>query len=189
MPRSQSESLSQDDVFDILSSARRRFVLYYLRKKGEPVELSELAVELAAWENETPIDELTKQQRKRVYVSLYQTHIQKLADAGIVTYDKDSGMVTLARGARQIGAYLSVGSEESSQTRWQAYYITLAMASGIIYLLVTFDISIFALISELQIGLLIVSSFAAVAAIHYLQKRREETEIPAETLIQNSRRR
>jgi len=185
MSRSPSESLSQDAVFDILSNARRRFVLYYLREREEPVELGELAREIAAWENDTTVEKLTKQQRKRVYVSLYQTHIQKLAEAGIVDYDKDTGMVQLANGASQIGAYLSVEKDQEERTRWQEYYIVLAAVSGVLYALVALDVVIFGLVSELQIGLAIVIAFGSLAALHYVSSRRSETEIPAEALIRN----
>lgn len=185
MARSTSESISQDTAFDILSNARRRYVLYYLRESDGPVELGELARELAAWENETTVEELTKQQRKRVYVSLYQTHIQKLAEAGIVEYDPDSGMVALANGARQIGTYLSVGEDEERRTRWQELYILLAALGGVLYALAAFDVSVFGLVSELQVGLAIVLAFGGLAAVHYVSTRRKEAEIPTEALIQN----
>ena len=92
MSSSNTEQLSRDEVYDILSNARRRFVIYFLRDRREPVELSELSDRVAAWENDVPVEELTDQQVKRVYVSLYQTHIPKLEDTGIVEYDSDSGV-------------------------------------------------------------------------------------------------
>lgn len=185
MAQSRSDSLSQDAVFDILSNARRRYVLYYLREAGEPVELRELARELAKWENKATEEELTKQQRKRVYVSLYQTHIQKLADAGIVEYDQDSGMVSLANAASQINPYLSPDGNDEGQTQWQALYLVLALVSGAVYLLVAFDVSVFSLVSEFMVGVVIVLAFAFVATIHYLVTRRREPDIPSEALIQD----
>lgn len=179
--------MSQDAAFDILSNARRRFVLYYLRETGEPVELGELAGELAAWENETTPAELTKQQRKRVYVSLYQTHIQKLADADVVEYDQDTGMVRLADGSGQIGEYLSVGTEEDGRTRWQEAYVALAAVGAVLYALVALEVSVFAILSELQVGLLIVGALAFLASTHYVQARRQSTEIPADALIREDR--
>lgn len=183
MSRSPTESLSQDEVFDILSNARRRYVLYYLREEKEPVSLDELARELAAWENDTTVEELTKQQRKRVYVSLYQTHIQKLAEAGIVDYDHDSGMIQLADRAAQIGAYLSTDGDESEgdRMRWQETYLLLAGISAVLYGLVAFDV--LTVLSEAQIGVAIVVAFGALASIHYLYTRREEPEMPADALI------
>lgn len=179
--------MSQDDAFDILSNGRRRFVLYYLREADEPVELGELAGELAAWENETTPSELTKQQRKRVYVSLYQTHIQKLADAGVIEYDQDTGMVRLADGSAQIGEYLSVGTEEDGRTRWQEAYIALAVVGAALYALVALEVSVFAVFSELQIGLVIVGALALLASAHYVQARRQSAEIPADALVRDDR--
>lgn len=185
MSRTSTQSLSQDDVFDILSNARRRYVLYYLREAGKPVEMGELAQELAAWENDTTVEDLTKQQRKRVYVSLYQTHIQKLSEAGIVDYDHDTGMVSLANGASEIGSYLSIDEDTGERTRWQEAYIGLAILSGFMYVLVALDVSVFGLISELQIGIAIVLAFAALATAHYFFTWRADSEIPAEALIRN----
>lgn len=105
MPTDDQE-LSQDVIFDVLSSSRRRYVLYYLSQRDEPVELPSLAEEVAAWETETSVDELSSQERKRVYVSLYQTHIPKLEEVGLVDYDQDSGEVSLTERSGQIQSFL-----------------------------------------------------------------------------------
>jgi len=181
------QPLSKDEVFDILSNSRRRYVLYYLRETGEPVELSELAEEIAAWENNTPRAELTKQERKRVYVSLYQTHIQKLSEVGIVNYDSDTGIVSLGDEADQIGTYLPTEDDEDEQHRWQTVYLVLAAASAITYSLVTLDVSVFGLLSELVVGSAIVVSFAVLVATHYFYTRQKTSGISAEGLIQNER--
>jgi len=51
--------LTQDVLFDILSSTRRRYVLHVLKTEGE-MELTELAEYVAARENDTGIEDLTK---------------------------------------------------------------------------------------------------------------------------------
>jgi len=123
MSDSEYHSLSQDMVFDLLSNSRRRFVLHYLERADGPVRLSELAAEIAAIENEVSTEELTSQQRKRTYVSLYQTHIPKLQDAGAVSYDAETGMVELASGAGEIGEYFQ---KQGTDRPWQYYYLVLA---------------------------------------------------------------
>lgn len=177
--------MSQDAAFDILSNARRRFVLYYLREAGEPVELGELARELAAWENETTTAELTKQERKRVYVSLYQTHIQKLADADIIEYDQETSVVRLADGASELGEYLSAGTEDDGRTRWQEAYVALAAVGAILYGLVALEVSIFGMVSEQLIGLIVVASLFLLATAHYVYSRRKSAEIPSDALIRD----
>jgi DNA-binding transcriptional ArsR family regulator len=116
--------LTQDVLFDILSSARRRFVLHVLNREGE-MELTELAEHVAARENDVDVEDLTKQERKRVYVSLYQTHVPKLRDAGLVEYDEDAQVVSLHGNANDLARYLGT---EPDPFPWQYVYLTLALA-------------------------------------------------------------
>lgn len=102
----ESDSLSEEEVFDLLSSSRRRRVLRRLTRDREPVDLQRLADEIAAAENEKEVDQLTDQERKRVYVSLYQTHVPAMADAGVVDYDPDSGTIVPRPGVSRFRHYL-----------------------------------------------------------------------------------
>jgi len=121
------EQLSRDQVFDILSSPRRRYVLYYLREYGGPVELTALAEKLAAWENDTTVEELPAQARKRVYVSLYQTHVPKLEESGLIEYDSDSGELALADDDSQVDPYLG---KQTPERPWYVYYLAVAVAGA-----------------------------------------------------------
>lgn len=60
----------------------------------------------AAWEEDVPSEELSSQQRKRVYVSLYQTHVPSLEAIGVVEYDADEGIVELADRAEAVDEHL-----------------------------------------------------------------------------------
>lgn len=182
-----TESLSQDNVFNILSDSRRRYILYYLRKTGEPVELGKLAEELAAWENEIQVGELTKQQRKRVYVSLYQTHIQKLAEAGIIEYDPNSGLVSLDEQMSQIEPYVMTDQDANGQQRWQGTYILLAAVSTVVYALVALDVSVFGLVSEPAVGSAILIAFASLVGVHLLHLRREGSNVSFDSLVEDQR--
>lgn len=170
---SSEQPLSQDVVFDILSSPRRRYVLYYLKQVDEPIELTDLAEQVAAWENETTPESLTDQERKRVYVSLYQTHIPKLDEAGIVTYDQDDGSVELAPGSSAIDEYLPQSGPEFS---WERLYLALAGASTLLLLVAATT----GIISTTIAAVVVVLSFLVASATHYLQYRRQQNEIPSE---------
>jgi hypothetical protein len=173
-----SESrLSQDLVFDILSSPRRRYVLYYLRQSGEPVELTTLAEHVAAWENDTTVEELTEQERKRVYVSLYQTHVPKLDEANIVKYDQETGEVGLAAGARQVDEYLGQPSEEFP---WQQLYLVLAGVTTLILALTVLDVFFFEALAEGTVALVAIAVFIVTAVVHYVSNRAERAEAPPE---------
>ena len=174
---SSESRLSQDLVFDILSSPRRRYVLYYLREAGEPVELTTLAEHVAAWENETTVEDLTEQERKRVYVSLYQTHIPKLDEANIVEYDQDTGEVALAAGASQVDDYLG---QPSSQFPWQQFYLVLAAVATLLLGLTVFDVLWFSALSEGTVALVAIGVFVVSAAVHYFSQQFVDGEVPPE---------
>lgn len=183
MSQSEGETLSQDVVFDLLSNPRRRYILSYLRREESAVDLVDLADEIAAWENDTPVEELTSQQRKRVYVSIYQTHVPKLEDAGVVTYDRESGLVGLSDRAVEIDQFLQ-GEEE--RPPWQLYYLALAVAGAVFYAAVSIDVPGFTAISEVLAGLVVVLAFAILAVAHVLYNRYGSQRVPPELV--NTRR-
>lgn len=165
--------LSQDVVFDILSSPRRRYVLYYLRTRDEPVQLTDLAEEVAAWENDTEPNEITEQERKRVYVSLYQTHIPRLAEAGLIDYNKDTGQIALAEEAAEIDRYL----DSTEQTYpWQQIYLGVAVASAVL-LAAT---AIFGFIPELAAAAVVIIAFVATVAVHTAVRLSRRRSVPDE---------
>src|SRR6056297_1016004 len=83
--------LSRDDLFSMLRNERRREVIHYLREHEAPVDLRDLSEYIAAIENDCTPAEVTYKQRKRVQTALYQMHLPKLAEQGIVSYDRRAG--------------------------------------------------------------------------------------------------
>lgn len=97
--------LSEDLVFDLLSAGRRRAVLRHLEHELGEVTFSELT-EAVAIEEGLPADG-TPDDYKKVYVSLYQTHVPKLQEAGVLEYDRDENTVALTDKAEPVLAYLN----------------------------------------------------------------------------------
>lgn len=176
MASSETE-LSQDVVFDILSSPRRRYVLYYLRTTEDSIKLTDLAEQVAAWENNTEPDEITEQERKRVYVSLYQTHIPRLAEAGIIDYNKETGDIALSSEGKDIDDYLQPVQDDRP---WQQYYLALAAASIVLLALTAFEISIFALLSEAFAAAFVVAAFAILTIAHSYIRFSDQRSVPSE---------
>ncbi|APX95633.1 hypothetical protein BB347_02835 [Natronorubrum daqingense] len=85
--------LSQDEIFHILQTNRRRDAISYLVEKRGPVKMSDVAEYVAAREHGTTVEELTSTQRQRVYIPLYQSHLPKLDEKGIIDYNKPRGIV------------------------------------------------------------------------------------------------
>ena len=123
-------NLSLDDIYHLLQTKRRRDVLRYLRDAEEPVRIRELAEQIAAWEAETAVDKLNSSQRQRVYISLYQSHLPKLDNHGIVDYDKDRGRVEATPLTPQLDSYLERAGEPEPPDRWpRRYAATVVLCS------------------------------------------------------------
>lgn len=80
---------SPDTIHHILRNRRRRAVLFYLKYHEGGTTMRELTKEIASWEFGVPKDEVTSQQRERIYVSLHQTHLPTLDEQDIIGYDED----------------------------------------------------------------------------------------------------
>ncbi len=175
-----SESMSPDLVFEILSNTRRRMVLYYLRQHDGVATVKELAGEIAALENDVEVDELSRQQRKRVYVSLYQTHVPKLGDAGIIEYDDDEGIVRLTDRANEFDTYLTPATEPDYP--WRIHYLALAGIGGTLFVLSAIGAPGIGAIPVDGLGIVLVIAFLVSAGVQYWQQKQREGEIPRELL-------
>lgn len=89
----ETQELSPNDIFHILQTNRRRDVISYLLDEAEPVQMGHLAEIVAAKEHDTTVAQLTSTQRQRVYIPLYQTHLPKLDEKGVIEYNKPRGIV------------------------------------------------------------------------------------------------
>lgn len=129
MTGSETDELSETQVFEILQNPRRRYILSYLAREGGEAEFSDLVDHVSYKENNISVDELTDSQRRRVYVSLTQAHIPQLEEAGIVNYHDDRGVVERRPRASQVERYMDNQTDESKP--WPVFYFALALvASG-----------------------------------------------------------
>ncbi|MFD1515787.1 DUF7344 domain-containing protein [Halomarina rubra] len=110
----ETPRLPLDTVFEILKNRRRRDILQYLWQHEGTANIGELAEHIAALENDIDVAALSSSQRKRVYIGLYQCHLPKMDDAGIVAFDKHRGTVELRDAADELTPYLSVDEPEAA---------------------------------------------------------------------------
>lgn len=105
MSDSQRAQETISSIFDVFAHHRRRYVLRELQRHANPMELADLADEVAVRENETPITDVPADEVKRIYMSLYHTHIPKLEAADLVRYDQERDAVALADQAERVDQY------------------------------------------------------------------------------------
>lgn len=89
----EDQRISKDKIFHILQNQRRRYVLQYLENQTEGCILRDLAKQIAAWENEIPVQQVKSDERQRVYIALYQSHLPKMDDVGIINYNQARGTI------------------------------------------------------------------------------------------------
>lgn len=173
--------LSRDMVFDVLKNRRRRYALHYLKQQEGSVKLSDLAEQVAAWENDTTVENISAAERKRVYTALYQSHLPKLDDAGIVDYNQNRGLVELTEKAAELDVYLELVSKDDIS--WSKYYLGLAMVGMSIVTAAWLQLPVFSSMPDIVWAVLIVAAFTASAAAHTYHTRRQEmgsSETPPE---------
>lgn len=175
MGGSESDVLTSDDIFEILSNHRRRMVLHFLQEREGAIQVKQLAEAVAAMENGVAVEELTSQQRKRVYVSLYQTHLPKMAEKSLIDYDRDEGTVRLSGRSADINRYLSDDTEANG--RWKLPALVLAVLAGTLAVLALTEPSTVepAIVLVIGGGLLL-----ATLGVYYRFRSDDGSETPAE---------
>lgn len=109
--------ISTDDLFHVLQNERRRRVLKYLVTNGDgPFEMRTIAEHVAAEEHGTTVQALTSDQRQRVYIALYQSHLPKLDEKGFIDYNQSRGVVEKHPLVEETAEHLTELSEEETAT-------------------------------------------------------------------------
>ncbi|SDG02597.1 hypothetical protein SAMN04488067_1137 [Halorubrum xinjiangense] len=167
---SEENGPSRDEVFTALSNRRRRNVITYLKEHGDDARVRDIAEQLAAWENDLDVNEVTYKQRKRVYTALHQSHLPKLAASGFIDYESDRGIVSLTEESRRLDVYLEVVSE--NEILWSEYYVGLAVVCGLLGGAAAIGTVPFASVSGYAYSVLFAALFGVSGLIHRTVTRR-----------------
>lgn len=166
------DSLSTDRIFHLLQNERRRTTLRYLQDTEGVVDMRDIVEHVAAQEYDTDVRTLSSTERQRVYIALYQSHLPKLADSGVIEYDQSRGHVERTPLADALDPYLTdeTGQSEASAAEerlssWTEYY--LAASAGGLALLLAGYLNAVPMISPsgYAIASLLVAAFGALALV------------------------
>ena len=162
----EPDGIDRDELFHILRNQRRRFALHHLKHEAESVDVGDLATQVAAWENEVSVEEVTSKQRRRVYNALQQTHVPELEDTGVVEVERRE--VELTDRADELDIYLEV--VPGADIPWSEYYLALGGVSLAVLVAVGLGVGPFAALSGVGVGIFAVVAFLVSAlANHYYQ--------------------
>lgn len=165
------------EIFSLLSNHRRRYAIHICKREENPVTLGSLAEQIAAWEQDKEVNEITSDERKRVYTSLQQTHLPTLADAGMVTFE--NGEVALTDRADDLDVYLDIVPGNS--VPWGTYYLGLSGFGAAVLAGLWLDLLPTDPVTTLAWASLVVGLFAVSALVHVYQTRNlrlGDVEIP-----------
>ncbi|WP_458206987.1 DUF7344 domain-containing protein [Haladaptatus sp. NG-SE-30] len=93
-------------TFRLLANEQRRYVLYYLHGLDGSAEIDEIATQVAAWQREKSLDDVTDDEREQILIRLRNVDMPKLADAGVVEYDSRTGMARFREPGKLFGLFL-----------------------------------------------------------------------------------
>jgi predicted transcriptional regulator len=159
------DELSEDDLFEVLSNSRRRYALHALSSNDEEWEIGRLAEQVAAWENETAVEEVTRAERKSVYTALQQLHLPKMDELGFVEYDKDRGTVRPTAAKDDVDIYLDV--VRGDDIPWNEYYLGLSAVTAGLVAVAWLDVFPFSEVADIVWAGVVVAVFAFSSLVHY----------------------
>jgi uncharacterized membrane protein (DUF485 family) len=164
------DALDEDALFEVLSNRRRRFALHYLRQTDdEAVELGDISTQVAAWETGTDPANLGYRDRKAVHTSLYQYHVPKLAEAGIVDYDSQRGVVRPTGENEAFEVYLETVS--GRDVPWGVYFLGLSGVLTALAAAAWLEVPPLAALSSVEWGLVVAVPFLVSSIVFAFESR------------------
>ncbi|TKX86502.1 transcriptional regulator [Halorubrum sp. SS5] len=160
----RGSELSRNELFDLLSNRRRRFVLHALKRMEEPVELADLSTHVAAWEMEREPEEIDSEDRRSVHVTLRRRHLPKLDEKNIIQFNKSNNTIQSTKALDDIEVHIEV--LHGDEIPWSLYYIGLACVCGLLLVAVITEAPVFAAFEPLHVGWFTAIVFALSAVAH-----------------------
>ncbi|QUO46894.1 MULTISPECIES: DUF7344 domain-containing protein [Halorubrum] len=167
-PAIEDAPIGFDQLFEILKNERRRRVLGYLIESGEEVTLDELAEAIAARETGKDVRQITSQERKRVYVGLYQCHLPKMHDYGAISYNKPRGRIEPGEHTLLFERYLSV-DEGPDDSAWTRYHSTLSLTATLLLVVPVLVGAVTSNAPLLIVAALLVGGLVGVSTLRFLR--------------------
>jgi hypothetical protein len=168
-------SISDDELFHLLQNSRRRAVIRYLRGREGPIRMRDVAEQVAAWEHDTTVAHLSSDERQRVYIALYQSHLETLEDAGVIDYNKPRGVIHPRPLLDRVAIYIDAGRRVragdaekadddtgNAHDGWTRRYVGVSVVGSLLLVGTTIDITGLGTLSTFGTSVLILLAFSAL---------------------------
>jgi len=162
------DQLEETTIHDVLRNTRRRLALDCLQEASDNTlgvrELSERVAALETGEDPPPRDK-----RQSVYVSLHQTHLPKLDDLEVVTYDPETKEVSLGERIGEIQVFMEVVPKY--ELSWGEYYLAVAVLGTLTLAATAIGVPIISTVPAWILGLAFMLGIAVSAVYNvYVQQ-------------------
>lgn len=98
-----------DRILLALSEPRRRYLLYYLERKGDAY-IGPASRFIAACEHGCEPGEVSEDRASKVERELYHVHLPKLSEENVIDYDRRSGAMCFQRPPAELSSFLELTS-------------------------------------------------------------------------------
>ncbi len=116
----KGETMEKSEIEKVLSDERRRLIIEFLKEKGRPVSVDQLADYIA--EEETGESPSPPHVRETVFEDLYTRHIPKLEEVGVVNHEQE---IELDDSFQGVSMYLDV--VRGSEISWSEFYLAISV--------------------------------------------------------------
>ena len=91
-PAEVETDLGVEEIMTALGNRRRRLAVKAVAQSEDILDIGGLSETVGAMELGKPRAQVTSTERKRYYVGMYQTHLPRLEDAGVVVVERNGGV-------------------------------------------------------------------------------------------------
>ena len=170
--------MTEDELFELLSNRRRRYIIHTLVRADETVDIGDLSQRIAAWEEGLEFEEVTSTDRKRVYTAVQQTHLPKLDSTGVVEFDRDRGLVEPTPALEDVEIYMDV--VRGREIPWSDYYLGLTAVAALLLGASVAGLPPFGGLPSYAWGVFVVVAFGVSGLAHRYYARRNRLGIADE---------
>jgi hypothetical protein len=143
---------------------------HYLKQHHNgAVDVSELSTHVAAWEQGKAADNLNYDERKNVHAALQQFHAPKMADLGVIDFDRQRGVLELTEEATDLDVYLA--AVPGGEIPWGTYFLSLSALMTALVGAVLLGAYPFALVEASEWLLFVVVTFLVSSAVFAYRTR------------------
>ncbi|MCG1004317.1 MULTISPECIES: hypothetical protein [Halobacterium] len=159
-----ADAPTEDELFDVLANRRRRYAVHALDDADGATEIGDVAEQVAAWEYGVDVEQVSYEERKRVYTALQQSHFPMMDDAGVVDFDKNRGTVEPTDSLNDVEVYMDV--VQGHEIPWSVYYLGVSGVAASLMAAVWTGTWPFAALPHLAWGVAVTAMFAVSAVAH-----------------------